>query len=253
VRGPTNSIVLGEVSSLAAVAEATRAIQRDQVDVMIAGGAGSRINPMIWPHDQTRQYSQRVDDPSGASRPFDAGRDGLVNGDGAGGFILETRQGAEARGAKILAHVRGFAEAFEPRDGRPLQGTAIRRAIRQALAVAGLEPSDIGHVNAHGMSTADDDQLEAQAIRDTLGDVPVMAPKSYFGHLGAGSGAVEMAATVLAFAHRCVPPTLNYHTPDPLCPVNVIHSQPMPVTRPTAVVLNHSPSGQAMAVVLEGN
>jgi len=251
IRGPTNSIVLGEVSSLAAVAEGTRAIERGQVDAMIAGGVGMRIHPTIWTHDQISQYSQRADNPAAACRPFDAGRDGIVNGEGAAALFMESRASAEARGATILARVLGFAAAFEPRrNGTPLRGTAIRTAIRRALDAAGLRPGEVGHVNAHGASTTLDDPVEAQAIRETLGDVPVTAPKSCFGDLGAGGGAVELGASLLALVHGQVPPTLNYEHPDPLCPVNVVRGQPLTGTAPTAVALNHTTQGQAVAVVL---
>ena len=118
------------------------------------------------------------------------------------------------------------------------------------LEDSGLAADDIGHVNAHGLSTPSDDRVEAQAIRDTLGEVPVTAPKSYFGNLGAGSGAVELIASVLAFAHGKVPPTLNYRKPDPDCPINVIHGEPMPLDKPTALVLNQSKIVQSMALLL---
>ena len=197
--------------------------------------------------------SQRGGDPAAASRPFDALRDGTVSGEGAGALILETRQHAQARRARVLARILGYASAFEPRrDGQPRQGTAIRRAILAALRAAGLEPADVGFVAAHGRSTVDDDRLEAQAIRDVLGDVPVTAPKSYFGHLGAAAGALETALCVLAFQHGLVPPTLNYEHPDPQCPIHVIHGQPLPLSRPTALILGHSPHGQAVALVLGG-
>jgi len=252
VRGPTNAIVQGDVSSLTAIVEAARAIQRGQADLMIAGGASSRMHPMIWSHEQLRQYSQRVDNPAAASRPFDAQRDGMVNGEGAGAFVLESRESAEARGARILARFRGFGRTFEPRsNGHPLLGTAIHRAIQTALVESGLQPAEIGHVNAQGTSTAWDDHIEAVAIHNTLGDVPVTAPKSYFGNLGAGSGAVEMAVSVLGLEKGQIPPTLNYTFPDPQCPVRVIHGQAMPLGVPTAMILNHAPLGQAVAVVLE--
>lgn len=253
LRGPTNALVLGEVSSLAAVAEAARVIHRGQADAMVAGGVGARVQPMIWTHEQALEFSQRVDDPAAACRPFDAQRDGMLNGEGAAAFMLETRASARARGVKPLARVLATASTFEPRaSGQPLAGVAIRQAIRAALAQAGLRPSDVGHVNAHGMSTRHDDRIEAQAIRDVLGDVPVTAPKSFFGNLGAGSGAVEMAASLLAFAHGQIPPTLNYETPDPECPVNVVHGHPLPTSNRTALVLNHSRLGQSVAVVLAG-
>ncbi len=253
-RGPNNSLTLGEVSSLSAVAEAARVIERGQADAMIAGGAGSRMHPTTWVRTKIYRPSQRGDDPAAASRPFDADRDGMVHGEGAGAFVLEDRRHADARGAKILARILGHASTFEPhRRGEPIRGDAVRAAIRGALRDAKLQPADVGHVNAHGLSTRLDDELEAQAIHDTLGDVPVTAPKSFFGNLAAGAGAVEMAVSVLAFQHGLVPHTLNYDTPDPNCPVNVVCGQPAGLERPVAMMLNHSQVGQAVAMALAGS
>jgi len=252
-RGPNNSITLGDVSTLSAIAEAVRVLQRGQADALIVGGVGSQIHPALWVRSRVRGLSRRSDDPGAAARPFDALRDGLVVGEGAGAFIMETRRGALARGAPILARVLGYASAFEPtHSGRLPQGAAIRRAIAGALAGAGLAPADIGHVNAHGISAVADDRTEAQAIRDVLGDVPVTALKSYFGHLGAAAGALETAASALAIEHRSVPPTLNYEHPDPQCPINVIRGQPRRLDHSTALILSHSRYGQAVAVVLGG-
>jgi len=252
-RGPNNSPTLAEVSSLAAITEATRVIQRGQADAMIAGGTGARLNPTTLARHNIYPLSRRGDPPAAACRPFDAGRDGMVHGEGAGAFVLEARESAEARGVAILARVLGAAGAFEPhRNGQPLRGEAIATAIRRALEDAGLGPGDIGHVNANGLSTIEDDAIEAQAVRKTLGDVPVTAPKSYFGNLSAGTGAVEMAVSVLALQQGQVPPTLNYERPDPACPVNVICGQAMAVDRPTAMLLNHARTGQAIALVLGG-
>ncbi len=175
----------------------------------------------------------------------------MINGEGAGSLILETRAGALARGAKIYARVLGFAAAFEPRrNGLPPSGAANRSAIRQARDAAGVSAGQIAYVNAHGMSTTLDDQIEAQAIRDTLGDIPVTALKSYFGNLGAAGGIVELAASVLAFEKGSVPPTLNYQYADPACPVNVIHGQPGRQTGPIVLKLSHSLCGQAVALLL---
>ncbi len=250
-RGPNNSMTLGDVSSLLAVAEAVRVIERGHADVIVAGGVSSRINPALWVRSGVFEYTRRNGDPTAASRPFDAERDGMVPGEGAAAFVLETRQHAEARNTPLLGRVLGYASAFEPnRPGQPLTGAAIRAAIGRALEDAGLRPDEVGHVNAHGAGTRDDDRIEAQAIRATLGDVPVFAPKSYFGNLGPGGGSVEMAASLLALAHGQVPPTLNYEHPDPECPVNVIAGQSEPSRQPTALLLNHTPYGQAAAVVL---
>jgi 3-oxoacyl-[acyl-carrier-protein] synthase II len=250
-RGPNNSLTLGEASSLAAVAEAVRVLLRGQADVMIAGGTGCRICPTMWAYRRLHCLSERVDDPASVVRPFDADRDGMVYGEGAGAVVLEERGHAEARGAAILARIGGFAAAFEPRrDGREPDGRAVRQSIEQVLQQSGLQAADIGYASAQGLSTPLDDRLEAQAIRDTLGDVPVTAPKSYFGNLGAGGGAVELVASVLAFQHGEVPPVLNYDRPDPKCPVNVIRGESMKLNKPAALVLSQLRIIQAMALLL---
>ena len=250
-RGPNNTHSLCEVSSLLAVAEAARAIERGQADVMLVGGTGSRIHPTTWVRNALAEVSTRDDDPAAVSRPFDAHRDGFVNGEGAAVFVLESIQHAQARGARVLARVIGQASAFEaPRAGRPVEGTAIRAVLSGALRSSGLKPGEIGHVNAHGLSTVADDRAEARAIRAVLGDVPVTAPKSLFGNLGAGSGAVEMAASLLAFEHDLVPSTLNYEYPDPECPVNVIHGKPLAGATATALLVNRAPMGQSAALVI---
>jgi 3-oxoacyl-[acyl-carrier-protein] synthase II len=200
---------------------------------------------------QLMGMSRRGDAPAAASRPFDAMRDGVVNGEGAGAFILETRSHALARGVPILGTILGIASAFEPiHKGRPRQGTSIRQAILSALHNAGRTPAEIGCLVAHGLSTLDDDRLEAQAIRATLGDVPVTAPKSYFGYLGPATGSLETAVGILACRHGRIPATLNYEQPDPQCPVNVVCGKPIPLAIPAILVLSHSPQGQAVAMVL---
>lgn len=252
-RGPNNTVTMGDVSALSAISEAARVLERGQADVLIAGGVGAKTHPALWVRHQSFGQSQRFDDPAAASRPFDAARDGIVYGEGAGALILETQSHAQARGAKPRARLLGYAAVFGPRrKGQPHGSESIRRAILGALRAAKLQPSDVAFVAAHGISTVEGDRLEAQAIRDTLGDVPVTAPKSYFGFPGGASGALEAAVCVLAFEHGQVPRTLNYEQPDPQCPINVIHGQSLPLSRPTALVLSHSPNGQAVALVLGG-
>jgi len=250
-RGPNNTMALGEVSSLLAVMEGAEIIRRGGADVMVVGGTSSRVNvtDMLWRGDI--RSSHRVDNPEAASRPFDANRDGLVVGEGAAAFVLERRQYAQQRGVEVLAHVTGWGSVFErPLPDCVIHPNAVRRAITSALDHAELQPADVGHVNAHGLSTIGDDRSEAEAIRDTLGDVPVTAPKSYFGNFGAGGGAVEMAVSLVSFADKQIAPTLNYEQPDPECPVNVVHGEPLGSDKSTALVLNHSGTGQAAAVVL---
>lgn len=250
-RGPNNSIVLSDVSGLLAVAEAASVIERGWADVMLAGGTGCRLHPAALAARGDALLSRRADACTHACRPFDRDRDGLVNGEGAGTLVLESRQHAEARGARIRGRLLSAVSRCEPAaGGRPLAGTALRMAIRAALAKAAMTPQHIGHVNAHGVSTVEMDRVEAEAIAAELGDVPVTAPKSVFGHLGAGGGTVELIASVLALETGLVPATLNYESPDPRCPVNVIHDGPRSGLLPTALAVNLCSTGQAAAVVI---
>jgi len=250
-RGPNNTIVAGEISSLAAIAEAVRVIERGAADIMIAGGTGNRLHPIVWSRRAVYYPAHWEGPPHQACRPFDLHRSGQVFGEGAAAFVIERSEHAKARGVKPLAKILGFASSFEPcSKGCLPRGKAIERAIRLALASEGLSSREIGHVNAHGLSTRHDDKIEAQAIARTLGEVPVTAPKSYFGNLAAGSGAVELAVSLLALQHGMIPPTLNYENPDPDCPIQVVHGSPMPMEVPTALSLNHTHFGQAMALIV---
>jgi 3-oxoacyl-[acyl-carrier-protein] synthase II len=250
-RGPCNSIISGDVSSLLAVIEGVIAVRRSLADVMLVGGVGSRLQPtaLAWRGDAF--VSRRNGDPAAACRPFDARRDGMVNAEGAAFLVLECAAHARRRGAEPLARFVGSGNCFEAPGAEGLvSGKAIRRSIAQAAGCAGWGEKDVGHVNAHGLSTVEDDRVEAQAIRAALGDVPVVAPKSYFGNVGAGTGAMELAVSVLALHAGVVPPTLNYEEPDPACPVRVIAGEPQPVRVPTAIALNQTRLGQAVAVAI---
>ena len=174
----------------------------------------------------------------------------MVNGEGACALILESRAHAEERGATILAQVVGTGQSCEPRlDGRPASGDALQRSIMRALSDAEMSPADIGHYNANGLSTINDDRLEAKVVQACLGDVPVTAVKSYFGNLGAGGGMCELAASVLALVDNEIPRTLNYERPDPECPIQVVQ-EPQPSNQPTAMIANQSGTGQAAVVIL---
>jgi 3-oxoacyl-[acyl-carrier-protein] synthase II len=250
-RGPNNSIVLGDVSGLLAVAEAASVIQRGWADVMITGGTGCRLHPTALVARGDALLSHRTDDYRRASRPFDRDRDGLVNGEGAGVLILESREHAERRAARIRGRFLAAASRCEPAARRAgFSGSSLRQAIRAVCGTAGFAPADVGHVNAHGVSTVEMDRAEAAAIAAELDDVPVTAPKSSFGHLGAGGGVIEMAASILGLEHGLVPPTLNYESPDPACPVNVVHGAPLPGRPATAVSVNVCSTGQAVAVAI---
>ena len=252
-RGPNNTIHQAEASGLLAVAEAASVIRRGAADVMLAGGASSQLDPFdCVRHCAVGGLSSRQDDPAAAMRPFDADRDGQVYGEGAAMFILELRSHAEARGAAILARVLAAASACDATNGS--SSSSLRRAMQLALTQAGVSAAQLGHVNAHGLSTREDDVIEAQAIHAIAPEAPVTAPKSYFGNLGAAAGAMEMAVSVLAFGAGLAPPTLNYWRPDPRCPIEVIRGEPMRLSdrAPSALLLNRTAAGQAVAVVLAG-
>ena len=250
-RGPTNSVVAGDVSALTALIEAADVISRGHADVMIAGGNSSMIAWMDLLWHAGANLSRRIAEPTRACRPFDADRDGFVGGEGAAMFVLERADMARARGAQAIAALRGYARRYESAAHtlRPT-GQAVRQAIDASIAAADLSPQDMGHVNAHGDSTVHNDRIEAQAISDRLGETPVTAAKSLFGNLGAGSGAVELAVSLLGIQHGVIPPTLNYDQPDPECPVRVVTNlQPAPNN--IVLALNHRSAGQAVALVVE--
>ena len=250
-RGPCNTIVSDDASSLLAVIEGMRLIQRGAADVVIAGGSGTRINTTRMLKYGFEGLSRRIADPQTAARPFDARRDGAVLGEGAGAVILENRQHARRRKAAVLARLVACYSGFQGRsgtNGKCVKG--IQRSIAGVLDKATMCANDIGHVNAHGSSAVDSDRIEAQAIKDCLGETPVTAPKSYFGSLGAGSGAVELAVSVMAIAEGLIPSTLNYEHPDPHCPVNVICDGPIETPEGAAIILNQTPFGQVASVLI---
>jgi len=250
-QGPNNSITLGEVSSLLALGEGFRIIERGAADVVLVGGGSSPINPVALLYRTSLPVSRRNDAPHSVPRPFDRERDGIVFGEGSAVFVLERRGHAESRGAKILARVLACSSGFEPPSREVTRsGSGIRRSIERALTAADLTAGEVGHVNAHGIGTTADDPVEAVAIRDLLRDVPVTAPKSFFGNLGAGTGAVEMVASLLALGDGEIPATANYEHPDPDCPINVVHKQPQRAAHPTALLLNQTSTGQAAAAIL---
>jgi len=250
-RGPCNTMVHSDVSSHSAIAEAMRVIERGDADVMIAGGTASRIMATPNAFHGFANLSRRNDSPTEACRPYDADRDGMVRGEGAAAFVLESRAHAERRKANALARALAATSAFEPRkEGQPLRGTAIVRSLNAALAEAGVSPEQVGHVNTNGVGCVCRDAIEAQAIHRVLGEVPVTAPKSFFGSAGAATGALELVATIVALRDKKVPVTLNYEPPDPECPVNVVHAESEALKSPVAAVLNHANMGQAAALIL---
>jgi 3-oxoacyl-[acyl-carrier-protein] synthase II len=250
-QGPNNTITESDVASLLAVGEACRILARDLADFFLVGGADSKLNPLsLVRHSLFMPLSRRNDSPESACRPFDAGRDGIVPGEGSGVLVLEELEHARRRNARIYAEVVGFGAAFD----RDRSGAGLARAIRSALNEAGIGPEDVDHINAHGFSDKRSDVWEAQGLQEVFGNckspAPVFAPKSYFGTLGAGGSTAELAASVLALEHGALPPTLNYEHPDPQCPVVVAAHEVRPVTRPHLLKVSFTALGQCAAVVL---
>ena len=245
-RGPNNTVVQGDLSSLLAMIEATSVIERGIADVMLTGGAGSRLSLTPVVYRGHSNLSHRNEDPTAASRPFDANRDGMVLGEGAVTVVLEERAHAEQRGAPILAEVLGYATTHTGRDVEGGMQAAIERSITRCLSQSDTEPKSVGQVNAHGSSEIEHDRREAAAIRNVLDAVPITAPKSFFGNVGAASGAMEMAASMM---NGAIPPTLNFETPDEQCNVNV-SGDPQPLKSDLVLKLNQNATGQAAGVLI---
>jgi 3-oxoacyl-[acyl-carrier-protein] synthase II len=253
-QGPNLTVATACTSGTQAVGEALRALQRDEADVMITGGADAMVNPTgVLGFHLLGALSVRNDDPAHASRPFDLERDGFVLGEGAGALILEREEFARARGAPVLGRVLGYAsgcDAYRMTDERP-DGVGAIRVMRAALRDAALAPGDVGYINAHGTGTRMNDRIEALAIR-TVFDAPppVSSTKSMTGHLLAGAGAIEAIATLLALAGGWLPPTINYCTPDPECDIDCVPNRTRPAQTRAALSNSFGFGGQNASLAL---
>lgn len=250
-RGPNNTICMAEASGISAIGEATRVIQRGQADQMMAGAASSRVNAYDLLRRQLAEEVSPSTDPERACRPFDAERDGQTRGEGAAVLMLENREHAAGRGAKIYAEVRGWGTAIDPQiAGRSFGGDCVKTAIQRALADARLTPGDLGFVVAHGLATRAGDAAEAAALRAAVPGVPVVGLKGYMGCLGVACGAVETAIAALMLDAGHVPPTAHCDTPDAELGLNVVHGRPLTDFKPACVVVSYTAAGQATAIVL---
>ncbi len=256
-QGPSNSITQAEAASNVAIGEATRIIAKGRADVMVSGGSDSKIHPLSMVRATlVHQMSSWKGDPSAACRPFDRQRSGWVPGEGAGILILEDREHALGRGAKIHGEILGYGSSCDARAGGGIdpEGSGIENSIRAALRDAGLNPSEIGHVNAHGAATLAMDAAEARALRRVFGDsVPITAMKGYFGNSVSGCGAIELIASLLGVNQGTIPKILNCDEPDPEFALDFVTGQARSSTNPTFVSVNLTRHGQAAAVVVRGN
>jgi 3-oxoacyl-[acyl-carrier-protein] synthase II len=228
-RGPNFAPVSACATGANAVGEAAEMIRHGRVTAMLAGGTECGITPIaIAAFANMHALSRRNDDPAKASRPFDAERDGFVVGEGSGMLLLEEEEHARRRGAKIYAELVGYgttADAYhivEPAPG----GAGLARAMRLALADAGIAGDDVQYINAHGTSTVFNDERETMAIKTIFGDhagkLAVSSTKSMIGHTFGAAGAIEAAVTVLTLARGVITPTINYEHPDPACDLDYV-------------------------------
>jgi 3-oxoacyl-[acyl-carrier-protein] synthase II len=253
--GPNLCITTACAAGSHAIGEGARLIRDSSADVVVAGGSEAAVTPVaLAAFSRMGALSGRRDDPARASRPFDADRDGFVMGEGAGFLILEEWDHALARGATILGEVAGYGRTCDAHHiTAPAPGGAGAVAcMLQALEDAGLAPSDVGHINAHGTSTPLNDAAEAEAITKIFGEhaVPVTSTKGCTGHLIGAAGAIEAIASILAMRAGLVPPTANHEHPEPTITIDVVAGKPRTVASAPVVSNSFGFGGHNATLVL---
>ncbi|HEX7376673.1 MAG TPA: beta-ketoacyl-ACP synthase II [Pirellulales bacterium] len=233
LRGPSTAVATACASAANAIGDAFKAIQYDDADVMVSGGTEAALTPMgLSGFANMRALSERNDDPTHASRPFEKNRDGFVLSEGAGLIVLEELEHAKARGARIYAELIGYGASA---DGSHItqpdeHGTGAAKSMFRALTDGRINVDEIGYINAHGTSTPLGDQAETAAVKTVFGqlahEVSISSTKSQLGHLLGASGGVELVLTVLALRNSLIPPTINYEEPDPLCDLDYTPNTP---------------------------
>lgn len=232
-RGPNSCVTTACATGANSIGDAYEVIKRGAADAMIAGGSEACVTPLsLAGFCQARSLSQRNDHPEHASRPFDAGRDGFVLGEGSGIVVLESLESAMARKARVYAEIVGYGMAGDayhitaPAPG----GDGAARAMKAALSSANISPSDVDYINAHGTSTDIGDKCETAAIKTVFGQhayhIPVSSTKSMTGHLVGAAGAVEAILTALMLQEGVILPTINYQYPDPECDLDCVPNEP---------------------------
>jgi 3-oxoacyl-[acyl-carrier-protein] synthase II len=235
-KGPNSATATACTTSAHSIGDSYRMIERGDADAMICGGAEAPVTPMgIGGFAAMRALSTRNGEPERASRPWDKNRDGFVVGEGAGVLVLEELESARARGANVLAEVVGYgmsADAFHL-TAPPANGDGAFRVMRNAMKNAGIEPSQVDYINAHGTSTEVGDRVETVAIKRAFGEhaykVAVSSTKSMMGHPLGGAGGIEAGIVVLSIRDQIAPPTINYETPDPDCDLDYVPNQARPM------------------------
>jgi 3-oxoacyl-[acyl-carrier-protein] synthase II len=255
-KGPNWAPVSACATSAHAIGEAWKSIRLGETDAVIAGGSEAAITPLgMGGFSVMKALSSRNDNPSAASRPFDKDRDGFVMGEGAGIIVLEEMEHAKKRGANILAELVGYganSDAHHVTQPAP-EGEGAARCMRLALQSAGMNPEDVGYINAHGTSTPFNDANETKAIKAVFGDharkVAVSSTKSMTGHMLGAAGGAEAVVSVLTLQRGVIAPTINYTTPDPDCDLDYVPNQARE-QRVDAVMSNSFGFGGTNAVLL---
>ena len=242
IEGPSVTITTACAASANAVGEAKNMIENGIVDIVVTGGTESGTTPMtIAAFAQIRALSTQNDNPKGACKPFDKNRDGFVMGEGSTVLILESEESAKSRDAEIYAYIDGYGSTTDayhitaPAEG----GAGAVKAMEKAIEDAGIIPSDIDYINAHGTSTPANDKNETEAIKTVLGEeaseVVISSTKSMTGHLLGGGGAFESMASILSIKHSKVPPTINLNDPDEECDLNYTPNNAVDLSIKTAM------------------
>ena len=227
--GPNSCTVTACAASAHAIGDAYDLIRLGRADAMVCGGSEAGITPVgMAGFAALKALSERNDEPQGASRPFDAGRDGFVAAEGAATLVLEEREAALSRGAPVLAELVGYGatcDAHHPTAPHPTGDGAVR-AMRMALAGAGIEPHHVGYINAHGTSTPPNDRIESMAVKGLFGtQVPISSTKSMTGHMIGAAGAFEAVVCLKVLETGVLPPTVNYEDPDPDCDLDYVPNE----------------------------
>lgn len=253
--GPSSTVQAACASAGQAIGQAYKTIRHGRGDVMITGGADSMLSMFCVAGFILLGALSRHRNPEQASRPFDATRDGFVMGEGAGIVVLEELEHARRRGARIYAEIIGYgssADAYRFTD-IPTDGDGAIRCMRRGLDDAGIEPSAVDYINAHGTSTPQNDRIETLAIKTVFGDhaqrLAISSTKSQLGHLICAAGGIELLTTVLALHHQVLPATCNLHRPDPDCDLDYVPNESRPATAAVALSNSFGFGGQNASVV----
>lgn len=259
-QGPSNSLTCSDAGGLVALDEAVRIMARGIANLMLAGGAESRVSPLLlMRYALLHRLVTAAEDPASASRPFDRDRLGWVVAEGAAAVMLEFRDAAEARGARIWGEVLGTGVSTMTGgiNACDADGRGVALAVRRALDAAGVEPADLGAVYAHGPALEQQDRGEAAGLAAALGDaarsVPVTATKGVTGHMGAVSGLADLAVACHLARDGLVPPILNCHTPDPEVRLNLVTGEAREMKGDLVLVTTNAIGGQTAAAVVRVN